>query len=191
MPCIGTRKLHYLIKNELKEKKIKCGRDRLFDILRENCLLVGKKKNFTKTTNSLHRYRKFPNRIRNLHFNAPEQLWVSDITYIKTKTQMMYLALITDAVSKKIMGYNIADNMRVDSCLKALKMAFKNRCHPQRKIFHHSDRGLQYCSPKHTDVLEKQNFIISMTENHDPYENAIAERINGILKHELGLDSNF
>lgn len=168
MPRIGTRKLHFLIKKELNEKNIKCGRDRLFEILRNNCLLVGKKKNFTKITNSLHRYRKFPNRIKNLYFNAPEQLWVSDITYIKTKTDMMYLGLITDAVSKKIMGYNIEDNMKVDSCLNALKMALNNKTFLNRNTFHHSDRGLQYCSPRYIEVLEKNNFSISMTENHDP-----------------------
>lgn len=191
MPRIGTRKLLFLIKQDLDQSNIKCGRDRLFDILRNNCLLVGKKKNFTKTTNSLHRYRKYPNRIKNIQFDAPEQLWVSDITYIKTKSEVMYLALITDAVSKKIMGYNIDDNMRVDSCLKALEMALNNRSHHSPHTFHHSDRGLQYCSPRYTDVLEKNNFSISMTENHDPYENAVAERVNGILKNELGLDSVF
>ncbi len=176
----------------MREHHIEIGRDAMFDLLATHKLLIRKRKRRVPvTTFSDHWMRKYPNLIVDFIPTAPNQLWVSDITYIKTKSEVMYLALITDAVSKKIMGYNIDDNMRVDSCLKALEMALGNRSHLSPHTFHHSDRGLQYCSPRYTDVLEKNNFSISMTENHDPYENAVAERVNGILKNELGLDSVF
>ena len=112
---------------------------------------------------------------------------MSDITYIKTKQGNLYLSLITDAYSKKIVGYEISDNMKTESTKKALDMAIKNRSYPKRKLIHHSDRGLQYCNPLYTDTLEKENIKISMTEKYDPYENSIAERVNGILKQEFDI----
>ena len=191
MPRLGTQKLYPILKPRFQQLHIKCGRDRLYQILREHCLLIGKKKRYTKTTNSLHRFRKFINLIKNNKFNAPEQLWVSDITYIRTKQGFMFLSLITDAYSKKIMGYNIDNHMRTESCLKALNMALKNRIYSNANIIHHSDRGIQYCSPAYTQKLLQNGFKISMTENGDPYENAIAERVNGILKNEFSLDATF
>jgi putative transposase len=183
MPRLGTRKLYYL----LKEKKIKVGRDRLFDWLRDQGLLIYKKRRYTITTNSKHWMRKYPNVVKGLSLIRPEQVWVSDITYLDTEDGNGYLHLVTDAYSKQIMGYEMCDNMEASSTLKALKMALKNREYKQYLLIHHSDRGLQYCSKLYTECLHENNITISMTENGDPYENAVAERVNGILKDEFGL----
>lgn len=182
MPRIGTRKLHYLLGPD-----IGIGRDRLFHLLRREGLLISKRKKYTKTTNSRHWMRKYPNLTANLQLTRPEQLWVSDITYVDTAQDgNTYLHLVTDAYSKQIMGYELCGDMESKSTLKALKMALGNRRygHP---LIHHSDRGLQYCSRIYVDELERNGIMISMTENGDPYENATAERINGILKGEFGL----
>ena len=183
MPRLGTRKLHYL----LKENKIKVGRDRLFDWLRDLGLLIYKKRRYTVTTNSQHWLRKYPNVIRGLSLTRPEQVWVSDITYLDTEEGHGYLHLVTDAYSKQIMGYEMCDNLEASSTLKALKMALANRRYREQALIHHSDRGLQYCSKIYTQYLNENNITISMTENGDPYENAVAERVNGILKDEFGL----
>jgi len=183
MPRLGTRNLHYL----LQENKIKVGRDRLFDWLRAQGLLIYKKRRYTITTNSKHWMKKYPNVVKGLSITRPEQVWVSDITYLDTHDGNGYLHLITDAYSKQIMGYQMCDNMEASSTLKALKMALKNRIYKDQPLIHHSDRGLQYCSKLYTQCLIENNITISMTENGDPYENAVAERVNGILKDEFGL----
>ena len=188
---LGGRKLHYLLTPELAEQRIKCGRDKLFDILRDAGMLVKKKKNFTRTTNSFHRFRKYPNRIEGLEITRPEQVWVSDITYIRTRTGFLYLSLVTDAFSRRIMGFELADNLRAESSIKALRMAINGREYPESDLIHHSDRGLQYCTPAYTETLEHHNIRISMTSRYDPYENAIAERVNGILKGEFEVGSEF
>jgi len=182
MPRLGTRKLHYLLKSELD-----IGRDKLFDLLRAEGLLVYKRRRYTVTTNSKHWMRKYPNLIRGIELVRPEQVWVSDITYIDTQDGHGYLHLITDAYSKQIMGYELCGNMEAASTLKALQMAITNREYKDQALIHHSDRGLQYCSKLYTNYLKDNNITISMTENGDPYENAIAERVNGILKDEFGL----
>jgi putative transposase len=120
-----------------------------------------------------------------------EQVWASDITYIKTKEGFMYLFLITDVYSKQIMGWELSDNMKVINAIRALKMDIKNRRYPDRKLIHHSDRGLQYCTSSYINVLEKTNIDISMTQKYDPYENAVAERVNGILKNEYDIGEGF
>jgi putative transposase len=182
MPQIGTRKLHYLLSAD-----IQFGRDRLFSLLREEGLLIFKRRKYTQTTNSRHWMRKYPNLTTNLRLTRPEQLWVSDITYLDTSEDgNNYLHLVTDAYSKQIMGYELCNDMESNSTLKALKMALKNRRYDQ-PLIHHSDRGLQYCSRIYVGELEKNGIKISMTENGSPYDNAIAERINGILKSEFGL----
>jgi transposase InsO family protein len=186
MPRLGTRKRHYLLKERLLERQIRIGRDRLFRLLREEGLLVIRKRKSTITTNSKHWMRKYPNLIMNLPLTRPEQLWVADITYIDTDERTGYLHLITDAYSKKIMGQELCDNMEASSTLKALEMALKNRMYNE-PLIHHSDRGLQYCSKLYTQLLIDNSIQISMTENGDPYENAVAERVNGILKDEFGL----
>jgi putative transposase len=191
MPRVGATKLYDLIKNDLNNNNIKMGRDKFFNFLRHENLLVKKKKNFTKTTNSFHRFRKHKNLIKDLDVNTPEQVWVSDITYIKTEQGHKYLSLITDYYSKKIVGYNLADNLKTESTLKALKMALKSRIYPTRELIHHSDRGFQYCSDTYIETLAKNNIKPSMTEAYDPYENAVAERVNGILKDEFDIGEGF
>lgn len=190
MPRIGTRKLYYLIKDELNESNIKIGRDVLFNFLRAEHLLIKPKRSYVKTTNSKHWMKKHPNLIKNMEVTKPEQLWVSDITYIQTEQGHNYLSLITDAYSKKIMGYELLDNLSTAGPLKALESALKNRKYPH-DLIHHSDRGLQYCSSDYINILKENNVKISMTENGDPYENAIAERVNGILKYEFLIIDGF
>ncbi len=190
MPRIGTRKLYYLIKDELGLLNIKIGRDVLFDFLRAEHLLVRPKRSYVKTTNSKHWMKKYPNHTKDIKLTKPEQLWVSDITYIKTNKGHEYLSLITDAYSKKIMGYELLENLSATGPLNALEMALKNRKYAH-ELIHHSDRGLQYCSADYIEKLKKNDIKISMTENGDPYENAIAERINGILKYEFLIIEGF
>jgi transposase InsO family protein len=186
MPKIGTRKLYYLLSGELQELKI--GRDKFFDILRANHLLIEPKRRYHITTNSHHRFRKHKNRILDLEINRPEQVWVCDITYIGKRDHPCYLSLVTDAYSKKIMGYYVAENLNTQSSLKALKMALKYRKSNILTLIHHSDRGLQYCANEYQRELIKNKVLCSMTQNSDPYENAVAERINGILKQEFMID---
>lgn len=184
MPRLGTRKLYFLIKAQLVNKRIKLGRDVLFHFLRAEGLLITPKKSYVKTTNSKHWMKKYPNLAKDLDLTRPEQLWVSDITYIKTSQGHNYLSLITDAYSKKIMGYALENNLNTAGPVKALRMALKNRSY-ELPIMHHSDRGLQYCSAEYTNLLKDNRITISMTQNGDPYENAVAERVNGILKYEF------
>ena len=187
MPRLGTRKLHYLLKEEFNREQLNIGRDKLFTILRNEGLLIIKKKKYTVTTNSKHWMFKYPNLIKDISLIRPEQVWVSDITYINTADKNAYLHLITDAYSKQVMGYELCSDMEASSTLKALQMALKNRKYKALSLIHHSDRGLQYCSKLYTNLLKKNDIQISMTENGDPYENAVAERMNGILKDEFGL----
>jgi transposase InsO family protein len=184
MPRLGTRKLHYL----LGERAIHIGRDRLFGLLRKEGMLVPTRKKYVRTTNSIHRMFKYPNLVREIELVRPEQLWVADITYLDSKAEgNLYLHLVTDAYSKQIMGYELCDNMTAASTHKAFRMALSKRQYRNMPLIHHSDRGLQYCSSLYTECLKANNIAISMTENGDPYENAVAERINGILKDEFGL----
>lgn len=186
MPRIGAKKLYYLLKNQLHQLKI--GRDKFIDILRANRLLIIPKRSYHITTNSHHRFRKHQNQILGLQICRPEQVWVSDITYIGKRDNPCYLSLITDAYSKRIMGFNVADNMNTQSTLTAMKNAIKQRSDKGRELIHHSDRGLQYCSDQYQKLLHQNNIKCSMTQNSDPYENAVAERINGILKQEFNID---
>jgi putative transposase len=183
MPRIGARKLYYLLSAQLGPLKI--GRDKFFDILRANHLLIQPKRSYHITTNSHHRYRKHRNLILNLPINRAEQVWVSDITYIGKREKPCYLSLITDAYSKKIMGYYVADNLNAQSSVMALRMAIKGRKDESMPLIHHSDRGLQYCADQYQELLHQNGILCSMTNNGDPYENAVAERINGILKQEF------
>nr|AOE08114.1 integrase [uncultured bacterium]AOE09057.1 integrase [uncultured bacterium] len=184
MPRLGTRKLYYLLKAEFEAIGIKIGRDALFDYLRSESMLVRPKKNYTKTTHSKHWLRKHPNLMKNIVATRPEQYFVSDITYIKSRERTHYLSLVTDAFSRKIMGYHLSNDMSAENVVKAMQMAVKKRSTSQRLI-HHSDRGLQYCSSVYQNELEKCNITPSMTDGYDCYQNALAERINGILKGEF------
>lgn len=188
LPRIGTRKLYKLIKPELEYLGIKCGRDKLFGYLNDLTLLVKPRKRYIKTTFSKHWMRKYPNKIKGKHIEYPEQVWVSDITYLKTDEGNCYLTMITDAYSRKIMGYNISDSMSADDCVKALKMAIKERTYHFNSIIHHSDRGLQYCSNEYVEIATKANIDMSMTESSSPYDNALAERMNRTIKEEFNLD---
>lgn len=190
MPRLGTRKLYYLLKEAFAQEGIRLGRDRLFDILREERLLIVKKKRYSKTTDSKHWMHKYPDLVKGIDLHRPEQLWVADITYVALKERFCYLHLITDAYSKKIMGYSLSKDLAATSTVKALHQALGNRIN-NKALMHHSDRGLQYCSSLYTKVLQSNNVAISMTESGSPYDNAIAERVNGILKDEYGLDEIF
>ena len=186
MPRIGSKKLYYLLSRDLKTLRI--GRDKFIDILRANHLLIIPKRSYHITTNSHHRFRKYKNQLLDLQINKPEQVWVSDITYIGKREKPCYLRLITDAYSKKIVGYNVSDNLNTESSLVALRLAVKQRKNKEIPLIHHSDRGLQYCSNDYQKILNKNDIQPSMTQNSDPYENAVAERINGILKQEFFID---
>ncbi|MFY0675594.1 MAG: IS3 family transposase [Bacteroidia bacterium] len=184
MPKLGTRKLYYLLKKEFDHQGIKVGRDALFDYLRAEHLLIRPKKNYTKTTNSKHWLRKHPNLLKDRKAIRPEEVFVSDITYIKSRERTHYLSLVTDAYSRKIMGYHLSDDMSAEHVVKALKMATKKRkC--TAKLIHHSDRGLQYCSSVYQTELSENQITPSMTDGYDCYQNALAERVNGILKGEF------
>lgn len=183
MPRLGTRKLYYLLQEELETLGV--GRDKLFSILKANHMLIVPKRSYHITTNSHHRFRKHKNRIEHLNINHPEQVWVADITYVGHRKNPMYLALVTDAYSKKIKGYNVSSSLETQGSLKALKMAIKFREYPNQELIHHSDRGLQYCSNEYQKLINKNSIKCSMTESYDPYQNAVAERINGILKQEF------
>ncbi|MFV5686989.1 IS3 family transposase, partial [Flavobacterium sp. GB2R13] len=165
MPRVGTRKLYYLLLGKLQLMKI--GRDKFFDILRANHLLIQPKRRYHVTTNSHHHFRKHRNRILDLAIDRPEQVWVSDITYIGKRENPCYLSLVTDAYSKKIMGYYVADNMNTESSLKALKMALKHRNNKSLPLIHHSDRGIQYCANEYQKQLSKNKVLCSMTQNSD------------------------
>ena len=190
LPREGGKKMYHALKKEFLRRGIKLGRDGMYDILREHEMLVTRKRSFVKTTNSYHRFHKYNNLIKDIKINRSNQVWVSDITYIRLTQGHCYLALITDAYSRKIVGYDISNSLELAGCLRALKMAMR-QARPKRKLIHHSDRGLQYCSNQYVEQLQKHNIHISMTEENHCYENAIAERVNGILKDEFYLDQNF
>ncbi len=185
MPRIGFRKLYHILYAPLQ--KMKVGRDKFLSILKANHMLIMPKRSYRITTNSHHRFRKHKNLIEKIELKRLEQIWVSDITYIGGRNRNCYLALVTDAYSKKIMGYDVSESLATEGSLRALNMAINHR-HYKDPLIHHSDRGLQYCSNDYQKVLEKKRIIPSMTESYDPYANAIAERVNGILKQEFLLE---
>ena len=186
MPRIGTRKLYYLLQDRLK--KIGVGRDKLFAIMKANHMLIKPKKNYRKTTDSYHRFHKHKNLIEGATPQRPEQVWVSDITYIGNRGNHRYLALVTDAYSKKVVGYNLSSSLSAQGAIKALKMGLKQRKYKDKELIHHSDRGMQYCCDDYQKILTKKEVKCSMTESYDPYANAVAERVNGIIKQEFNLE---
>lgn len=182
---MGTRKLYEIMQPFMLEHNIKMGRDALFNMLSANHLLVRKRKRRIQTTNSYHWLRKYPNLIREFVPTAINQLWVSDITYWKLKEGHVYISFITDACSHKIVGYQVAETMEAIESIYALQMALSAlKAESHLLLTHHSDRGIQYCSHAYVKLLQDYNIKISMTENGDPLENAIAERVNGIIKDE-------
>lgn len=181
----GARKLHYLLKEEMAGISIKLGRDKFFDLLRENGMLVKPRKRNFFTTQSHHWLWKYENLIENIVITQPNQLWVADITYLKIDDQVYYLYLLTDTYSQKIVGFHIAMDLKAISAVNALKRALKdNPVKRPDSLIHHSDRGIQYCSKEYTTILKRHKVMISMTKPASPQENAIAERVNGILKEE-------
>lgn len=189
-PRVGARKLYEALQTFFIQENLKVGRDKLIEILREHDMLVKRKKASCKTTDSYHRFHKYNNLVKDMEVTAPNQVWVSDITYIRTINGFCYLALITDMFSRKIVGYDISDSLELTGCLRALKRALKT-ARPAVGLVHHSDRGIQYCSNQYVAILKKQKIKISMTEENHCYENAMAERVNGILKDEFYLDQCF
>ena len=190
-PRLGGRKVLFLIKDELEENNAVIGRDRFFDLLRPNSLLVERKKSFIpRTTNSRHTLPVFKNLIADCETTGPNQIWVSDLTYIRTDEGFIYGALITDAYSRKIVGSHAGDSLEAEGCIRAVNKAL-HELPANRFPIHHSDRGCQYCCHAYVDILQGRELSISMTEVSHCYENAMAERVNGILKQEYGLDYTF
>lgn len=187
---MGTRKLYEKLTPFMQEHGIKMGRDALFDLVSRNHLQVRRRKRRIQTTQSFHWLRKYPNLIRDFVPIQPNELWVSDITYWKINhTDFAYISFITDAYSRKIVGYHLADSLEAIESVKALKMALSTlNKRQENNLIHHSDRGVQYCSKEYVKLLKDYHIKISMTENGDPLENAIAERINGIIKEEYLFD---
>lgn len=185
---LGGRKLFFKLEEFIKDHSIKMGRDAFFDLLREHNLLIKQRKRYHVTTNSKHWMKKYPNLIKDLEPLGPNHIWVSDITYWKIKGGHCYISFITDAYSRKIVGYHVANTMEAIESVTALKMAIKSLKKDGTNLIHHSDRGSQYCSSAYVKTLKKSGIKISMTENGDPLENAIAERINGIIKGEYLFD---
>jgi putative transposase len=190
LPKVGAVKLLYILDNDFTAHKISIGRDSFFKLLRKHNLLVKTRKRFARTTMSSHHYKKWPDLIQSISVTAVEQLWVSDITYLTTQNGFIYLSLITDVYSRKIVGYHLSQHLKAQGCLIALNKAIGSLS-ANASVIHHSDRGIQYCCEAYIQALQNSNIAISMTQSGSPYDNAIAERINGILKTEFNLDSNF
>jgi putative transposase len=190
LPREGARKLMRSLKLDFERHNIKIGRDQLLHILRDNELLIRRKKYSSRTTNSHHRFYKYKNIIKDVVINRSNQVWAADITYIRTIKGFCYLALLTDMHSRKIVGYDLSDSLELTGCVRALKKAlYHNK--GLENLTHHSDRGIQYCSNVYTNELKRKKITISMTEENHCYENALAERVNGILKDEFYLDQTF
>lgn len=188
LPRLGTRKIYYLIGEDLQEMGLRFGRDKLFELMRVYGLQIRPRRRYTQTTMSNDWLRKWPNLIKDKKVSHQDEVWVSDITYIKTEEGNCYLNMITDAYSRKIVGYAVNDNMETESMIKALHMAVSQRSQSFGSTIHHSDRGLQYCSKEYVSTTANNGIILSMTENGDPYENALAERMNRTIKEEFGMD---
>ena len=163
------------------------GRDAIFRLVRSNGMLIRSRKRYARTTDSYHRFRIHPDLVQRRHAQRPEEIWVSDITYITTTSGFNYLSLVTDAFSRKIVGHHLSTDLKASGCIKALDMAVKSRLYPTEVLIHHSDRGTQYCCDDYVSRLKQEQILISMTQTGSPYDNAIAERVNGILKIELNL----
>lgn len=190
MPRLGGRKLYHMLQNQLLEQRIIMGRDKFFQWLKQFELLVSPKKRYIHTTQSHHRFWVYDNLTQNLVPTKPNQLWVSDITYIRTMEGFCYLALITDAYSRKIVGYDISDSLELTGCIRALKTTFQTAS-DLSELIHHSDRGIHYCSGQYVQLLKQKGISVSMAAKGNCYENALAERVNGILKNEFNLDVKF
>lgn len=185
---LGARKLLPLVNEQLQRDCLSIGRDQLFDIMDTYGLKVRRRRRrMPRTTDNTHGFFRYSNLLKNKGLTYAEQAWVSDITYLRVKERFMYLSLITDAWSRKIMGFHLHEDLSVEGSVKALLMALSNRQYPNRRLIHHSDQGVQYCAHSYITLLKSNSIIISMASKGSPHENALAERINGILKQEYGL----
>lgn len=190
-PKIGGKKLYHMLKWELGRLAGPVGRDKFFTILGKAGLLVKRKKKYVKTTDSYHRFHKYKNKLKGRLLTGPNQAWVSDITYLRThRDGFIYLFLQTDAYSRKIVGWDISESLGIEGAMRALKMSHR-QSPGNTGIIHHSDRGIQYCCRQYVGLMEQYKMEISMTEENHCYENAVAERMNGILKHDFLLDEAF
>ena len=185
MPSMGTRKLYWLIKGKLLQRGLKCGRDQLFKILKEHNLLIRPKRRYTKTTDSKHWMKKHPNLLKDYSAVQANEVFVSDITYVESAEGVHYLSLVTDAYTRQIKGYKLSNDMRAENVVQALHMAMQQATDRATRMIHHSDRGSQYCSELYQSALRHYGICPSMTDGGDCYQNALAERINGILKQEF------
>ena len=187
-PRLGTRKLHHLLREPLQEAGVKLGRDAMFDVLRNARMLVPNRRAYHKTTDSHHRFRRHPNLVKEgpqqIQVTRSEQLWVADITYLPTADKFVYLSLVTDAHSRKIVGWHVHPSLQTEEVAQALKMALRGR-QTRQALVHHSDRGIQYCSTYYQRLHQRHGLTCSMTDGYDCYQNALAERVNGILKSEF------
>lgn len=190
LPMLGGKKLYKKLGPYLKDMGIKLGRDKFFEILKRHDQLIHRKKRYEKTTNSSHRFRIYDNLIKVINPVRADEIHVSDITYIRSEEGFCYLPLITDLYSRKIVGFDISDSLNFEGSIRALKMAIRGKDNIAGMI-HHSDRGIQYCGKLYTEILTKKGIRISMSEKGNPYENAVAERVNGILKEEFLLGQTF
>jgi len=190
MPKIGGRKLYYLLKEDITQPALGMGRDKFFALLKKNALLVRPTKQYVRTTNSKHRYQVYSNLIKDLLIEVVNSVTVADITYIRVGKGFCYLFLVTDVYSRTIKGYCLSRTLEAQGAVEALDMSLKDVTHTAGMI-HHSDRGVQYCSDEYVNLLHSKGIKISMGEAGNPYENAIAERVNGILKYEFMLNTRF
>ena len=184
------RKLHHLLTPKFEKLGVQLGRDGLFHLLRDHGLLIASPKRGHKTTCANHRFYQYPNRITDLVVDRIHQVFVADITYLQTLDGFVYLALMTDLFSRKIVGFDVSDSLTVEGAIRACKMAIKP-VRPLDTLIHHSDRGIQYCCHAYTQLLHSRGIQLSMTQNGDVYQNAVAERVNGILKIDFFLNRTF
>src|SRR3954470_9277558 len=193
LPRLGALNPLLVLHDDFSAHHISIGRDGFLQLLRKHELLVRRTKRYVRTTDSNHPFKKWPDLIKGLEVSATEQLWVSDITYLRTEGGFIYLSLITDAFSHKIVGYHLSQHLKAQGCIIALNKAIATLkgTEEQRTLMHHSDRGVQYCCDAYVQTLQHHHIAISMTQSGSPYDNAMAERVNGILKTELNLDSTF
>lgn len=189
-PFIGSKKLYYLLSGDLHQGALKLGRDGFHKLLSTYGLLIRRKRKYVNTTNSHHRFYTYGNLLKKTEITGPEEVYVADITYLRTRKGFVYLFLLTDAYSRKIMGWDVSNSLGIEGGIKALKMAMRNT-KKTTSVIHHSDRGIQYCSKIYTKLMKKNKMRISMTEENHCYENSLAERVNGILKQDFMLDSEW
>lgn len=192
LPKTGCIKLYKELNNGfLQALGINMGRDAVFNLVRGNGMLIKSKKRYAVTTNSFHRFKVHPDLVQRRAAQLAEEIWVSDITYITTIAGFTYLSLVTDAYSRKIVGHYLSKDLKASGCIKALNQALDGRIYPENTLIHHSDRGTQYCCDDYVSRLKQKQISISMTQTGSPYDNAIAERVNGILKIEFDLYRTF